>query len=400
MLKFKFAARDWQGKRISGLVEARRAKEATDLVKAKGLVVTKIELQRESLLHKIRLILSRISGGQITSFTRRFATMIEAGLPLTDSLLILKNQEKGKLRKVIEDVLAKIEGGSSLTQALGEHEDVFGSIYVASVRAGEEAGVLEKVLAQLADNLEKRQEFLGKIKSAMIYPVIVVIGMAGVMFIVMTFVVPKMMSLYSEFGTDLPWPTRVLMAISGLFQHFFWVAPLLVVGLVAFFRLFGKRATVKQRIDTFKLKAPIFGPLMEATIMTDISRTLAMLISTGVPLIDSVAIVGGSTGNAVFEKSFKRVSTLVEKGASLATAMKQEAVFPQILTEMVATGEQTGKLDVTLFNISRYFEMEANQKVKVLTSAIEPIIMVILGAGVGFLVFAVIMPIYDLTNQF
>jgi type IV pilus assembly protein PilC len=172
-----------------------------------------------------------------------------------------------------------------------------------------------------------------------------------------------------------------------------------VAGFV-FFKFYAKRPNIKAKIDRLKLKLPIIGPLNEATLMTDISRTLAMLISTGVPLIDGVQIIGRSTGNILFEKAFKRVSERVEKGFSLSDAMREQIVFPDILVEMVATGEQTGKLDKTLGNISHYFEVEAEQRVKTLTSAIEPLIMIVLGVGVGFLVFAVIMPIYSLTSQF
>ncbi len=326
--------------------------------------------------------------------------MVEAGLPLTDSLEILERQESGKLKFIVKETLVAIQGGTSLSNALEIYKEVFGDIYISSLRAGEAAGVLDKVLLELSDNLEKKEEFFGKVKGAMIYPIIIVVGMIGVIFIVMTFVIPKLTGLYKEFGTEMPLPTRILMFISDFIVEVAFVFPILIVAGFVFFKFYAKKPNIKAKIDRLKLKLPIIGPLNEATLMTDISRTLAMLISTGVPLIDGVQIIGRSTGNVLFEKAFKRVSERVEKGFSLSDAMREQIVFPDILVEMVATGEQTGKLDKTLGNISHYFEVEAEQRVKTLTSAIEPLIMIVLGVGVGFLVFAVIMPIYSLTSQF
>lgn len=375
-------------------------KEAVRLVKKRNLIVIDVKVQKDSLLDQIKVLFSKVSGGQIASFTRRLATMVEAGLPLTDALEILERQESGKLKFIIKETLVAIQGGSSLSDALEIYKEVFGDIYISSLRAGEAAGVLDKVLLELSENLEKKEEFFGKVKGAMIYPIIIVVGMIGVIFIVMTFVIPKLTGLYKEFGTDMPLPTRILMFISDFMVQIAFVFPILIVIGFVFFKFYAKRPNIKAKIDKLKLNFPIIGPLNEATLMTDISRTLSMLISTGVPLIDGVQIIGRSTGNILFEKAFKRVSERVEKGFSLSDAMREQIVFPDILVEMVATGEQTGKLDKTLGNISHYFEVEAEQRVKTLTSAIEPLIMIVLGVGVGFLVFAVIMPIYSLTSQF
>lgn len=375
-------------------------KEAVRLVKKRNLIVIDVKVQKDSLLDQIKVLFSKVSGGQIASFTRRLATMVEAGLPLTDALEILERQESGKLKFIIKETLVAIQGGSSLSDALEIYKEVFGDIYISSLRAGEAAGVLDKVLLELSENLEKKEEFFGKVKGAMIYPIIIVVGMIGVIFIVMTFVIPKLTGLYKEFGTDMPLPTRILMFISDFMVQIAFVFPILIVIGFVFFKFYAKRPNIKAKIDKLKLNFPIIGPLNEATLMTDISRTLSMLISTGVPLIDGVQIIGRSTGNILFEKAFKRVSERVEKGFSLSDAMREQIVFPDILVEMVATGEQTGKLDKTLANISHYFEVEAEQRVKTLTSAIEPLIMIVLGVGVGFLVFAVIMPIYSLTSQF
>ncbi len=400
MNKYIFWARNWQGKKSRGLVEARNLKEAIQLIKKRHLVLVEIKPYQPGLWQRLQLLFSRTSGKQVAIFTRQLATMIAAGLPLTQALSLLEKQARGKMRLVVADILRAVEGGDSLTKAMKRHQNVFGRVYLASISAGEQAGVLEKVLAQLADTLEKRQEFLGKVKGAMIYPAIIITGMGGVIFIVVTFVIPKMASLYSEFGSKLPWETRLLMAIARLSGLFLWSGPALLGLGIIFWKMAMRREEMRYRWDEIKLKLPILGPLLQATLITDISRTLAMMISTGVPLIDGVTIVGQASGNLVYQRAFKKIARRVERGFPLADAMREQMIFPEILVEMVATGEQTGKLDSTLFRMAHFFEVKADQSVKTLTSAIEPLIMIVLGIGVGFLVFAVIMPIYNLTSQF
>ncbi len=400
MQKYIFRARDWQGKFNKGLVEARNLREAIKLVKKRRLILVDIKPYQLSFWQRLRLLFSRVSGGQVASFTRRLATMVEAGLPLTESLSLLEKQEKGKMRIVIGDLLRAIEGGSSFTAALKKHRNIFGDIYIASVSAGEEAGVLEKVLLQLADTLEKRQEFLAKVKGAMIYPAIILVGMGGVIFIVVTFVIPKMASLYSEFNARLPWETRVLMAIARWSSVLIWLLPFLIVVAIIAWKIALQQPALRYRYDEIKLRIPILGPLLKATLLTNLTRTLGMMVGTGVPLVDGVATVSRATGNMVYQKALSRADQRVEKGFPLSDALREQMVFPDILVEMVATGEQTGKLDTIFFHLAHFFEMEADQRVKTLTSAIEPLIMIVLGVGVGFLVFAVIMPIYNLTSQF
>ena len=400
MRKYIFRARDWQGKINKGLVEARNLKEAIGLIKKRRLVLVSLKPYHPSLWESLRLGMSRVTGGQIASFTRRLATMIDTGLPLTESLSLLKKQEKGKLQAVIADLLQSIEGGESLTAALKKHRDVFGDIYIASVSAGEEAGVLEKVLAQLADTLEKKQEFIGKVKGAMIYPIIILAGMGGVIFIVVTFVIPKMATLYNEFNTKLPWETQLLMTIASLSGIIIWLLPLSLVAGIMLWKLLMRSQEMRYRFDEVKLRFPILGPLIKLTLTTNIVRTLGMMVGAGVPLIDSVETVGRSAGNLVYKRALARVAQRVEKGFPLSESMREQMIFPDLLVEMIATGEQTGKMDTILFRLAHFFEVEADQQVKTLTSAIEPLIMIVLGVGVGFLVFAVIMPIYNLTSQF
>ena len=400
MNKFNFMARDQKGKKTQGVVEANNLKDAVTLLRKKGLVVIQLNLYKKTWREYAALVFQKIGLAQITSLTRQLSTMVNAGLSLVDTLELLKKQFGGRMGLLIEDILSVVEGGETLSRALEKHEKIFGAVYIASVRAGEESGVLDKVLSRLAENLEKKREFQGRIKSAMIYPVIVVTGMIGVMFIVMTFVIPKMLALYSEFDSDLPFATKALMVVSNFMAKFFWLFPLLGFGVFVAYRLLSQKKEFREKLDRFRFKIPIMGKINKTLILTETARTLAMLVHTGVSLVEGLEIVAQSAGNQIFEKTFSEAKEQVEKGFSLSESLEGKEMIPSIVYQMIATGEETGKLDDILFKLSEYFQLEVDELVKNLTTAIEPLIMIVLGVGVGFLVFAVIMPIYNLTSQF
>ncbi len=403
MKKFSFKAREWGGKSSKGLVEAGSQKEALTLLKGRGLVIVGIkEVTKSELELFLGRMVRRVSLKQIVNFTRQLATMMNAGLPLTDSLNLLKNQFEGSglMEEVIERALDGVQSGAPLAKSLDPFKKVFGRAYVATIAAGEEGGVLEKVLEKLADNLENKNEFQGKVKGAMIYPVIVVLGMIGVMFVMMIFVLPKLMDLYVEFGSELPMATQVLMGISNFTTKFWFLLPVIAMGGVFGLKMAKKNPEMALKIDAMKLKIPIMGKLSEKTIMADSCRTLGMLLGAGISLVEALNIVAEAAENQVYIDAFKKAAERVEKGFTLADAISENPVFPVIVAQMTATGEETGKLDEILFKVSKYFATEAEQAVKALTSAIEPLIMIVLGIGVGFLVIAIVMPIYNLTSQF
>lgn len=400
MIKFSFRARDWKGNVHKGIVEARSRKEAVTLLKKRGLVVVEVKPKKRGILDEISLLVKRLGLAQVAGFTRQLSTMINSGLPLIDALELLKDQSEGKMAAVIDDILSEVKGGKSFSEALKRYKKIFGAIYISSVEAGEAAGVLDEVLDRLATNLEKKQEFWGKVKGAMIYPAIVVVGMIGVTFVVMTMVVPRLTALYEGFGAELPMTTRLLIGISKVFTRLFWLFPVLVIGGALGYQLMMRKEKFREKIDRIKLRIPIIGPLRKAVILAEITRTLGLLVKTGVPLIDALEITGAASGNRVYEKSFEKAAARVEKGFPFSETISEEELFPRIVAQMIGTGEETGKLDEVLFKLSNYFEVEADQKVKGLTSAIEPLIIIVLAVGVAFLVFAVITPIYKLTTQF
>jgi type IV pilus assembly protein PilC len=402
-MKFNFKARDWSGKLVKGVLDLHDKSEALESIKNNGLVPVSITEVKETIFKEIyKSLFSKIGTKQISTFTRQISTMMTSGLSLTDSLSLLKNQldKRTLMSEVLEYTLENVRGGKSLADGLRKYKKYFGEAYIASVEAGEEAGVLEEVMTKLADNLEKQSEFQGKVKGAMVYPVIVVIGMVIVVVIMMVFVIPKLLGLFTEFGAELPASTKALMAISGFFTKYWYIMLALVIGVIAFFGVGGKNKDIRLKIDTYKFKIPIMGDLNKKSLLADTIRTLSMLLSAGIPLVEALRIVSNVAGNALYMNAYLHIAERVQKGFSIANSFEETGNFPIIVNQMVATGEATGKLDSILLRVSDYFSTEAEQSVKALTSAIEPVIMIFLGLGVAFLVVAVMMPIYNLTSQF
>ncbi len=401
MKRFTYKAKGKDGKIIQGEVEAQDLANAAKLVRGKGLIVISIKAKSQTIFGVINSFRGRITSSDISNFTRQFATMINAGLPITESLSILKLQSKENFEPIVAKILSDIESGESLSAAFAKNPKVFSPTYVALIKAGETGGVLDKVLARVADNLEKAEEFKGKIVGALIYPIIIVIGMIIVTFIMMIFVIPKLLSLYTQFNATLPLPTQIVVTISNFFVQF-WPF-MLILAIVGFFGLssYAKTVAGRKKLDELIFKIPIFGELQQKTMLTDLARTLALMVGSGVPIIEGINVTADAMGNTVIKDALIDAGRQVEKGFPIAFSFaKHPEAFPYIFSQMMAVGEESGKIDEVLSKLAQIFETESDQKVKTLTASIEPIVMVILGVGVGFLVIAVILPIYNLTNQF
>jgi type II secretory pathway component PulF len=402
-MKFSYKARDWNGKLVRGMVDFHDKAEVISSIKDTGLVPISVDEIKQTWFSEVyRNTFSKINLKQIATFTRQLSTMMNSGLPLTDALSLLKNQmaKNGMMYEVIDHALAMVQGGRSLADGLEKYKKYFGEAYIASVDAGEEAGVLEEVMSKLADTLEKQNDFQGKVKGAMIYPVIVVIGMIVVIIIMIIFVIPKLLGLYSDFGSEMPASTKFLMSMSTFFNKFWYIFVFLFIGLFSVFKVGNTNPVFKLKWDTLKLKIPIMGELTKKNILATTIRTMSMLLSAGIPLVEALRIVSNVAGNSLFFKSYQQIAERVQKGFSIANSFEETGIFPVIVNQMVATGEATGKLDEVLLRVADYFSTEAEQSVKSLTSAIEPLIMIVLGLGVAFLMVAVVMPIYNLTSQF
>lgn len=400
MKRFKYKAKDAKGKLVTGEVEAATPEHAAKLLHQKSLVVLTLSPVREMPLNFLKNYQDRITSGDIATFTRQLATMINAGLPLTEALLILRTQAKGSLQKVASQILADVEEGESLSSSMSKHPGVFPRTYLALIKSGEAGGVMDKILTKLADNLERQQEFKGKVRGALIYPAIIVAGMVIVAAIMIIFVIPRMTTLYEQFGAELPLATRILLGFSG-FATKFWPVFLILIFL-AFYGLKAYKATKKGRrkIDELMFKIPIVGELQRQVALTELTSTLSLMIGSGVSILETLTISSEVVNNSIISDALEDCYKMVEKGFSLAFAFSRHPeAFPFILFQMIAVGEETGKMDEVLAKVSHVFEVESDQKVKALTAAVEPIILIFLGFGVAFLVISIILPIYNLTTQ-
>jgi type IV pilus assembly protein PilC len=400
MEKFKYKAKDKEGKTVEGLVEAANTNQAVKILRERDLLVINLFPKGDALIMHVKRGLGRINTQDKVNFTRQLSTMVNAGLTITEALSILELQASPSMSRLVTEVLHQVESGVSLADALERHTNVFDQIYIALIKSGETAGVLDKVLSRLADNLEKQSEFRRKIKGAMVYPIIVVGGMVAVIAVMIIFVIPKLTVIYDEFEADLPTTTKALIAVSKFASRYWWLVAIALAALSFPLRILFKNYVFRRYYDDFLFKMPVIGKLRKAMILTEFTRTLGLLIGSGILIVEAIDVTTKSLNSPNYEEKMKEVAKEVEKGLPLATALARTEMFPPLLPQMVAVGEETGKLDEVLSKVSIYFEQEADGAVKGLTTAIEPLIMIVLGVGVGFLMMAIIMPIYNLTSQF
>ena len=394
-MKFRYKARDPHGLEIKGAMEAPDAKSAAAMLRDKKLLV--ISVSRE--LAEFNFGWGRVNPSEVTNFTRQLATMINAGLPITDALNLLRLQAGPALAPAVEQIMGDVQAGVSLSEAMSKHPKLFSKVYVALVKAGETAGVVETILTRLSDTLEKGRVFKGKVISAMIYPAIILIGMVAVMILMMVVVIPKLTEVYRQFDSQLPLATRVVVGVSDMFVKYWWLMGIGVFGAVGVMGGYMKTAAGRRWWDRLVYKFPVMGSLAKETMLTELTRTLALLVGSGVAIVEALNIVAGAVGNVIVEAEMRTIAKRVEKGFPLAVSFAEADSFPPIVGQMIAVGEETGKLDDVLAKLSTFFESESEQKVKNLTTALEPVILIVMALGVGFLMYAIIMPIYGITNK-
>ncbi|HJZ05894.1 hypothetical protein A2634_01710 [Candidatus Amesbacteria bacterium RIFCSPHIGHO2_01_FULL_48_32] len=399
-MRYKYRARNELGQPVAGVVEAITALSAAGVLREQKLTPISINETGGGVnLGNVFSMFGKVGTAELATFTRQLSTMITAGLPLTDALNLLKAQSGRAFSPIIGAVMADVQGGVSLSGALGKHPQVFSKVYISLVRAGEAAGVMETIMNRLADTLEKGREFRSKVIGAMIYPIIILIGMVAVVIIMVVVVIPKLTALYEDFDAELPAATQVLIAVSDFAINYWWLAIAMGVGAVFGIVAFLRTPNGREIKDRLVVKIPVWGELVQKVMLTEVTRTLGLLVSAGVSIVEALTIVSEAAGNVIVERDLRRISRQVEKGFPVSISFSESMVFPAIVGQMIAVGEETGKMDEVLTKMSTYFESESEQRVKGLTTAIEPIIIMVLAVGVGFLMYAVVMPLYSITNS-
>ncbi len=402
-MKFKYSAKTQNGMvSKKGMIDAPDIRTAVSILKERGLIVYSLLPANKdyNIMNSIQEFMG-VSLNDKVKFTEHLASMIVAGLPLTKALELLVFQtNKKKLNDILQDILNEVEAGSQLSRGMEKHPEAFDEAYISLVKAGEASGQLGQVLERLAITLEKERQFRTKIVGAMIYPAIVTIAMVGVFVIILVFVIPQMVTVYESFDVELPFSTRALIAMSNGIRTYWWLVIASLVGL--FFGLKFIRSTKdgKYMLAKFYMMIPLIGSLIRQTNIVQFTRSLGLLVQSGVPIVDSLTIVRDSVGSILFKDSVSTFIEDVKHGYPLSQSITQDKNFPPLVSSMVVIGEETGTIYERLNSISEYYEGEVDKVVKNLSTAIEPLIMIVLGIMVGLLIVSVILPIYQLTTSF
>jgi type IV pilus assembly protein PilC len=392
---YAYKVRDKGGNVVSGTLIADN--EALVLQRLREQQLTPLEVKKQGRGLNIELTAKKVKFKELAVFSRQFATMINSGLPILRALAILADQSSNpELAKTLTAIRTDVEQGASLSVAMGKHPKVFNDLYVSMVRSGETGGSLDNTLLRLADMLEKEVKLRGKIKSAMTYPVAVVGLVVLLMTAMLLFVVPQFKSIYGQLGGTLPLPTRVLLSISDAFKKYWYVVLIGVFVGRFFFRRWKATPKGRESVDAAKLRTPVFGPLFHKTALARFSSTLSMLLRSGVPILQALDIVSETVNNKVIAKAVVDVQGSVREGESMAKPLAKHKVFPPMVVQMIAVGEETGQVDTMLEKVAAFYEQEVEASVDALTSLIEPLMIAIIGGAVGAAVIALYMPMFNI----
>ena len=394
------------GKTVQGLRDADNIKALRGVLRKDGILLTtateeaeaKAKAQRAGNLN-LKALLNRPNTGDVAMMTRQLATLVRAKIPLFEALTALIDQvEKDALKRALTNVRDSVREGTSFADSLKEHPKIFSDMYVNMVRAGEASGTLEAVLGRLTDFLEKQAKLRGKVGSALAYPILMIIIAVILISVLMVAVVPKVTGIFANMGKALPWYTSLLIGVSDFAAGYWWLVAILIGAGVYGFRRWN--ATPKGRLtwDRIVLKMPIFGPLVQRVAIARFSRTLATLLDAGVTLLQAMNIVRDVLGNAALEKVVENAASSIREGQSIADPLKASGVFPPMVIHMIAIGEKSGQLEEMLENVAEAYDSEVDNRVQMLTSLLEPLIIVVMGAAVAFIAMAILFPLIQMSE--
>jgi type IV pilus assembly protein PilC len=403
MPTYTYTARDRSGKQLTATMEAASQRDVAAALRDKGLFVSEIKAPKSGLNADIKMpaFLDKPNMRDVSLFSRQFATVINAGLPVVQSLNILAKQaDRQGMRTALGKVRGDVETGMPLSDSLAKHPSIFNKLYIYLVRAGEISGNLDGILERIAAYQEKQQALRGKIRSAMTYPAVVLVIAIAVTWFLLTGIVPQFAGILNQLGGDLPLITRVLVTISDFLRYQWYIMVgiivLAVVGLTLFYRTKGGRHT----IDRIVLRSPIFGTLVQKSSIASFANTFGLLLKSGVNIVESIEITKGTAGNAIVEDVLNETKDAVQRGEQVSVTMaKYPLVFPPLVSSMVAIGEETGAVDSMLEKIASFYEREVDEAVDALTAALEPAMIVVLGVIVGFIVAGMFLPMFAIIGQ-
>lgn len=396
MPTFIYQAKNEKGQIVSGTVGSENERQATQALWENRLKV--ITIEPKPILPKFNFF-NKVNIAEKAIFARQLSTMVSAGIHLPKALNICLNQSRSKrLQEVLATVIRDVEGGYSLSSAISKHPDVFDHVFVSIVRAGETAGKLDQVLLSLADRLEKDATFRGKVRGALIYPIFIFSVLLIVGALMMVKVIPQIRGLFEESGVPLPWATRALLAISSFLVIGWWAVIIGIVLIIVGFRFYIKTEKGTIWWNNLLIQLPGLGNLNKAIIMARFARTFGLLVKTGIPILDALHSVADVMDNEVYKKALFRIAGDVERGIPLSVPLSKDSHFPPIVGQMASVGEQSGALDQIMDRLGIFYENTVEDKTKSISSLVEPVVIVLLGVAVGVLIFAILMPIYQIAQ--
>lgn len=403
-MNFRYKARDKYGKAVTGVMSGDDTSSVAKHLSAMGYIPIAVEEAKEPEIGLPKFLYNlykTVSLEDMNMFTRQLLTLQKAGIPLLTSLNVLEKQTKNKYFKdVIKDIIAHVEGGTSLSDALAKYPQIFSQLYVNMVKAGEASGLLDEILERLAEFGEKELESRSNIKAATRYPLITLGALFCAFIIVVTFVIPKFAQVFAQFNTALPLPTRILLGLSFAMKNY-WYLIFILIGLLGFaFYKYINTKNGRLKWDSFKLKVPIFGAVTYMFVMSRFSRTMSILIRSGLPILQVLDMVSRTVGNTVIARTIDNVATSVREGKGISEPMRVSGIFPPIVVQMIAIGEDTGKIDELLMKVSEYYDQQSDYAMKNLTTMIEPIFVLILGVMVLTMALAIFLPMWNLITLF
>ena len=411
---YSYRGFDARGKAVANVKDADNPKALRALLRRDGIMLTEVregaqrggetsakDFQPSAMVRQFR---ERESAdrGEVATITRQLGTLLKAGVPLAESLAALVEQvERPGLKRVLADVRTQVNEGSSLGDAMGRHGQIFEDLYVNMIRAGEAAGNLDAVLFRLADFLDAQNRLRGKITSAMFYPIVMALVGSGLVGLLMVSVVPKVTEIYAESGKAdlLPWNTKLMIFSASFFANYWWTLIFIIPAIVVMFRRWKATVAGRALFDKWTLKIPVIGPLARMVAITRFTKTLATMLSAGVPLLRALDIVKSILGNVVLTKVIEDAKESIKEGESIAAPLKRSGEFPPIVTHMIAVGERSGQLETMLENVAAAYDQEVDMKIGRLTTLLEPMMILLMGGSVGFVVMSILSPIMEM-NQF
>ncbi|HNW23713.1 MAG TPA: type II secretion system F family protein [Candidatus Dojkabacteria bacterium] len=400
MAKFTYSARDNKGKEIEGKMEARDAEALAEILQDKGLVIVSIKEQATIDLEELGQInIGGIPMKEKVVFMRQLATMVGAGLPLTRGLQVMEQQiENAAFRRIISQVKTSVESGKSLAESFRGADEVFDEVAINLIEAGESSGNLDDILDKLAVELEESKKLKAKLKSALTYPMILLVVIVGVMLLMMFVLVPSMSEIYSEFDAELPWITKFLMDMSNFFVGYWWAVLVAILGLVIGYKVWVDTPNGSRTKDKILVKMPIVGIIISKMQIAQFTRLLGLLLSSGLSIIRALELTALSLNNQMFREVVMEAKKEVEKGGSLALPIARSEYYPLIVSSMIAVGEETGELDNVLAKVAEYYKDEVDVATENMSSVLEPVFLILMGLAIAFISLGIYMPMFQLSE--